>query len=69
VPAYQFPAQFLFVAGMVFSLSFVVFLLSIITHATDFCFAWCDDVRKGKKLLVAASSTISQQEANYPLPL
>jgi hypothetical protein len=58
----------LFVLGIVFSLSFVVFLLSIITHATDFCYACCDDVRKGKKLLVAASSTISQQEANYPLP-
>jgi len=71
--AYQIPLPsfclLLFVAVIVFSLSFVVFLLSIITHATDFCYACCDDVRKGKKLLVAASSTISQQEANCPLPL
>jgi hypothetical protein len=60
-----------------FCLLLVLFSLSqlcgfspeFITHATDFCFACCDDVRKGKKLLVAASSTISQQEANYPLPL
>jgi hypothetical protein len=71
VPTNSLPSfsLMLFVVGIVFSLSFVVFLLSITTHATEFFFACCDDVRKGKKLLVAASSTISQQEANYPLPL
>lgn len=51
VPTNSLPSfcLLLFVVGIVFSLSFVVFLLSIITHATDFCYACCDDVRKRKK--------------------